>query len=294
MQPTRKRRGSKRKWVRKLRARSWPLRGFASRVAFGRKNDEALKNARSFFVLGYGRSGTQWLSQTLALDPHALVLHEPDAPEDMEVMQAAMHDEASGIAYFERYRKHRIAARIRESGAPVYGEVNGMLRYHYRAIAKTIPDAAILSICRDARNVVRSVMSRPFYVAGARGAFNLAPVPHESVFAEWNTFDRFAKICWNWADSYDRLLREVPPHRHVQFEKLLTDYAYFRSKVLEPTGVMIDEAIWKNAASTPSKNATQEHKASEWSEWSRQERDTFDQICGPVMRRLGYDYGWGE
>jgi hypothetical protein len=137
-------------------------------------------------------------------------------------------------------------------------------------------------------------MSRPFYVDGATGAFNLQPPDGDPICVEWPKLNRFAKICWNWADTYERLLRDIPLKYHARFEVLLKDYSYFRTKILDPTGVDVSENAWRQAVATFSKNATKSHLVSGWREWTNQDRDTFDRLCGSTMKRIGYDYSWSD
>jgi hypothetical protein len=111
--------------------------------------------------------------------------------------------------------------------------------------------------------------------------------PHEEdAWAEaWPRMDRFEKICWYWMTENRHLRRALD--RTVQFERILTDYDYFSSRLLAPLGLAMPEDTW-HAAKVYSKNTTRRYRIPHWTQWNSEQRQAFENICGEEMRKNGY------
>ena len=73
----------------------------------------------------------------------------------------------------------------------------------------------------------------------------------------------------------------------VQFERLVTDYEYFRSQLIERLGLSIDEGAWQGRTARVT-NPTPRHKYPPYDEWPAHDKATFDRICGEEMEACGY------
>lgn len=254
----------------------------------GRSNDlrtrEWIARVHPFFVLGMGRSGTNFLAAMLDRCPDALVFHEPFS-EDFDAFVEAHESYETGLNYFEDFRLEKMQALAREHDIHHYGEVNSALRYHARAIKSVMPEARLLHLVRDGREVVRSVMERRHYTKGTTGHHDLHPLPSDPLFDRWEELSRFEKVCWLWTDANRRLAEDVT--RWVAFEPLVGNYDYFSEKLLDYLGLEMSEAVWAEAVQAPT-NVTRKFTFPPWQQWDEAQQAAFDAICAEQMVMYGY------
>jgi len=253
--------------------------------------NEWFSSREVFFILGMGRSGTKFLSELLGTDKTALVFHEP-ITEDFESTVAAHKSNSNAEEYIKSYRKKRMYLlaidHLRSSPYKIiriYGEINSALRFHAGALQKFFPNAKILHLVRDGREVVRSIMARKHYTKTGVGHHSLAPREDDFFFCEWDRLTRFEKVCWLWADANKRLRENV--RRYVQFEKLISDYSYFHENIESYIEIDIGEEQWSKAVKKP-ENVTKAHVFPHWTEWDTSLMKSFNNICGGQMVELGY------
>jgi hypothetical protein len=114
--------------------------------------------------------------------------------------------------------------------------------------------------------------------------------------AKWGAMSRFEKLCWVWATFNEYAIRTVETNtsaRVFRFEDVFEAkdrYEHLR----EMTGFLttvpghgspavgaldgwLDRKIHRSSGSFPP-----------WPSWSKEQRRTFREICGPLMERLGY------
>ena len=97
--------------------------------------------------------------------------------------------------------------------------------------------------------------------------------------------DRFARLCWYWQKENENLRKTVS--NYVRFEDLITDFDYFRLKLLDPIGVSLAEEQWSSAVRSPM-NTTPRHSLPRWFHWDAAMSETFERICGHEMQMYGY------
>lgn len=251
-----------------------------------REVDDFLGDKNIFFVLGVGRSGTKFLANLLNNDDRALVLHEPVRADFRAVVAAHKSSEAAG-RYIMRFRKKKIYCLIRTRGIGIgtYGEVNSALRFHARALKDSLPDAKLMHLARDGRQVVRSIMGRGHYTGDGIGHHSIFPAAYDPLSQTWGDLSRFEKVCWLWADGNRRVREQVP--RLVRFEDLTNDYMYFRQNVAEPLSIFVNREEWIEAINNPM-NTSRHYTIPDWTEWDSDLTDCFWAICGDEMAALGY------
>jgi len=237
-----------------------------------------------FFILGYGRSGTNFMANLLDQAHGAHVFHEP-VLEDFYAHTRAFYSPKDAEKYIHGFRKKEIYYRMRHISSGVYGEVNGVLRRHAEAMLGAFPGATLIHLVRDGRDVVRSTMSRRTMTLKDPVSARIHPVTSDPWYVRWGELDRFARICWYWQveNSY---LRTVIG-RTVQFEKILASYEYFASEILEPCGIHMEKRDWEAAISTP-RNSTSEFSMPKWDQWTVEQQNAFREICGEEMLQCGY------
>mgnify|MGYP000512911321 CR=1 FL=1 len=250
--------------------------------------DKHFKKIKIFFILSIGRSGTKWLANLLNKDPKALVVHEPFV--ETIPHQKAFWSSKEAERYILKFRRKEIYLRIRNLKISVYGEVNSYLRRHCEALKKVFPNAIILHLVRDGRAVVRSMYSRETMLPNAYDTKYIHPKPNDPYYRKWKKMTRFEKLCWYWTVE-NEYLYECCNGKIIQFEKILSDYEYFKERILQPLGLRIPRKIWEKEVNKP-RNPSLYYRLPHWKAWSKWMKEKFEEICGDVMRKCGYELDW--
>ncbi len=239
-----------------------------------------------FFILGFGRSGTSFMANLLNQAPGAYVFHEP-VLEDFYAHLKAHYSPADAERYMRGFRKREIYTRMRHVDSGIYGEVNGHLRCHAKAIKNVFSEAVVIHLVRDGRDVVRSHMSRGTMTINNPFSMQIHPAQSDPWKERWREMDRFSRMCWYWQEENARLRSSVG--KTVQFEKILSDYEYFCSEILEPCHISIDKKDWEVAIASP-RNTTSNFQMQKWDDWTPEQQKVFREICGDEMAKCGYTF----
>ena len=215
----------------------------------------------------------------------AYIFHEP-VLEDFFAHLMAHYNLKLAKRYMDGFRKKEIYSRMRQTSPGIYGEVNSNLRCHSEAIRSVFPNATLLHLVRDGRDVVRSAMPRRIMTIRNPLSLMIHPSDEDRWKHHWNEMDRFARICWYWQEENRRL--RISIGKTVQFEQILANYEYFRDQVLEPCGLTIEKKTWEATISIP-RNITSEFSMPKWKQWTPEQKKTFINICGEEMAQNGYD-----
>jgi hypothetical protein len=248
--------------------------------------EEWAQNWKFFFILGFGRSGTAFMADLLDKVMGAHVFHEP-VLEDFFAHARVHYNPADGDRYMQGFRKKEIFARMKHIPSGVYGEVNSTIRCHANAIKNTFPNAVLIHLVRDGRDVVRSTAGRRTMTIKNPFSLSIHPNSNDPWKDRWHDMDRFARICWFWQEENRRLRTSIG--RTVQFEKILSSYEYFSREILEPCGIHIDEDVWLAAIATP-QNISREFSMPKWGQWTSEQQKNFREICGEEMEKCGYSF----
>ena len=244
------------------------------------------------WVTGVGRSGTTWLSAVLRSVPGpGHFYHEPCVTIDKE---ARTFDKDDSWVWWVNTREPQIEKFIANrpkhwADSPYYGECNSMIRYHTAALRRRYPDAPVLHLHRDGRDVVRSMYARRIYTPGAGINNALRPTGDMQWADEWDKplFGRFGKLCWFWASG--AMVADDHATGRIRFDRMVTDYEYF-SRAIDPLGIPVSYEYWEaRQRHTKTRNATKSQTLPHWRDWSPGMEGTFWMICGEAMGRLGYN-----
>ncbi len=248
---------------------------------------EWLDRTRLFFGFGLFRSGTTFLANFLAkVTPDAVILHEANV-DDYWYYHSALQSETEAEKYVSMFRLAEIYYRMHNRREGLYGEISPFLRRHCKALQKQLPRAKFFHLVRDGRNVVRSIMSREILGRTDPLGHLTYPPPDDPYATRWKEMSRFEKVCWLWQCD-NRYLRENIGLT-LQFEKLITDYDYFKTRLSDPIGFGIPRATWQEYTRRIG-NPTQVFRMDHWSGWSDSEREIFRNICGEEMLACGYEF----
>lgn len=249
------------------------------------KIDDWYREHRFFFGFGTFRSGTTLLADFLnSALPDDIVQHEAEI-SDYYYYCAAQQDQAAAYSYIREFRLAEIYLRMRPYAFRSYGEINPFLRRHCKAIRALLPDARLFHIVRDGRHVVRSLMSRELFSRRDPMAKWVLPPADDPYRGRWPHLSRFEKLCWLW-QADNRFIRECTPQR-IQFERLVANYDYFRTELLDYLDLEIDEPTWsRHVARVTNPTATYRFPAPD--DWSAAEQAAFEAICGDELVACGY------
>jgi len=240
---------------------------------------------RFFFGHGVFRSGTTFLSSLLSrYVPDAMVLHEANV-NDYWYYARAIHSKSDALQYLKDYRLRDIYQRAHTATFSTYGEINPFLRRHCEALARVLPAARQFQIVRNPRKVLRSLMSRE--LLGSKDPMEPLVYPNDSepFAATWKDLDRFQKVCWLWA-SDNRFIR-THVHHCVKFELLTRDFDYFEHNILDYLGLKMAADDWSKEVARVN-NPTPRHTFPKYSDWSPQQKASFEKICGEELAAYGY------
>lgn len=244
------------------------------------------KEKNIFFGFGVIRSGTTFLANFLNEEvSSALIAHEAIV-DDYWAYPKALQFEKYAESYINNFRWQEIYWRTKKYSFSAYGEINPFLRRHCAALQKTFPEAKFFHLVRDGREVVRSIMTRSNFSSKDPLLGFIKPPLGSPYRRQWEKMDRFEKVCW-WWQADNRYLREQIGHT-LQFEKLISDYDYFKKQLLDYLNIEVSGDIWKKYAKEP-KNISPDYKFPHWSKWNKKEMDAFKEICGSEMEANGYN-----
>ena len=248
--------------------------------------NEWLKKTRFFFGVSSIRSGTVFLTNMFNLElKNAYIGHEANV-DDYWTYHKVVQDSYEALKYFQDFRLKDMFFRTRHHRTiKLYGEFNPMLRIHCRAIQKVLPQAKVFHIVRDARDAIRSVMSKE--ILGPKDPLGvlIRPPSGDPYQDEWSEMSRFEKLCWQWQHD-NRIMGNAITHR-IHFEQMLSDYDYFKEKLLDFLDVSISQESWQRYVSKP-RNATHHHRLDTWEHWPKDQCAALERICGDEMAKYGY------
>jgi hypothetical protein len=244
---------------------------------------------RMIFNVGAQRSGTFWLQRIVtahsaisAIPSESALFSDGIAPLFERFQQAASDSPQLGALYVERDKLlaatrrfcDAVLADYLEPGARFLSERTPMHVSHLELIAELYPDARVIHIIRDGRDVARSVVAQPW-----------GPETVGEAAAEWAACIEAARAAGLPADRY----------REVHYEALMQDpepevAGIFEWLGLSPDPAELEEAI---AEANRQRNVDRFGKGgvakAKWQEsFGPGELAQFDAAAGELLSGLGY------
>lgn len=226
----------------------------------------------AFFITGMGRSGTMWLAQLLNESEGVRVYHEA-LKRGVKILEKGHKlNRFAMMSYLEKRK-----AEMVPPGGQRWGEVNSYLRYWVEPLREAFPDVPILGLVRDGKEVVASLMRRGVY--GSRDRRNLPRPPMD-------TMDQFAKCCWLWADTYERLLeQEVDIFRLEALNESYSACELLCEELgIEPVG----KGTWLKYAGRHI-HTTPKGRRPYAMEWDLGHHSVFKLWAGDIYQEIGYE-----
>ncbi len=238
-----------------------------------------------FFGFALYRSGTTFLANLLNnIDHEIIVQHEPNV-NDYYYYGRAIQSDSDAICYLKDYRLNEIYFRLNPYTFKTYGEINPFLRRHCKTLKALMPQARFFHLIRNGKDVLRSLMSRELFSFKDPMAKYIYPSTDDPYSEKWDSMTRFEKLCWMWSAD-NRMMREHLQHT-IKFELLLSDYDYFKMKIIDFLEISISSEQWEKCV-TEVKNQTLKYRMPAYDNWSKEQRESFERICGEEMEINDY------
>lgn len=256
--------------------------------------DDSLLRERLVFLVGARRSGTNWLQRIICAHPDAVAVPSEThlfshglaplaerfqhgsagSPKTAKVFMA--RDEMLDLLRDVADRVLGGVAEALQPGARLIVERTPWHAYHLGLISAVYPDARVVHIVRDGRDVTRSLLSQPW-----------GPTTMASAAQEWRSAVEAARegsaLGARYLEvRYEDLLRDPQGGVGMVFERLGLE--------LQPdvvSRVETEAAVKFNADARSPATA-----AGKWrSELTARDLMTFDEVAGDLLVTLGYDRG---
>lgn len=230
------------------------------------------------FVVSTGRSGTKSLASYLTLSNKIKCVHEPEP---------VLIKESTQYLYNEIIHEHMVqilkVTRPETIMNREYAESNNKLSFVLPAINEAFPEAKIVWLIRDGREVVSSFYSLGFYDP----AFKEMNLWHQWMISgeklnynstEWNKLSSFGKCCWYW--YFTNRLIENNLKQFFSGKSLLLVLEELDNNIgnLEEflSVDLPDKLPWLNIKRNRISKYT-------WPNWSFEDKALFERICGNLM-----------
>ena len=165
-----------------------------------------------------------------------------------------------------------------------YAEANVYLERFLTIMEDVFPDAILVHLHRNPRNVIRSILNRKWYNTPKD---NKHPIMKDK---DWDGLTQFEKACWYVRQTNESLIRSCQ-HRLV-YEKMVSDLGYLTEQLKS-----LDIPLFPRLAEPEFNkkiNVNYSYEFPDYAEWSAENKAAFHSICDPVNEALGYETKHGE
>ncbi len=278
------------------------------------------------FIVSGGQTATAYLGYVLGkFIPDAHSVHEPDLSDGLTLrtlnnlrefnlwqlmlgrylrrsgIRNIAHDYMSGTCGFDetvravrQQRDDWHAAQSKPFIIESYSQWYGVLD----PLRVAYPDAKVLAILRDPRDWVTAWMDfhRHHDEIGA-GTRSEQQVITPSIVGDnkwepyWRHMSSFEKLCWEWAQVYKRVDNFIARDSNcllVRYEDLFSPQEFLSAVYFlcdQPDHVYRYRVDFAKLSAR--RLARAEH-AAPWFDWSPEQAQFIDGLCGPMMRKYGY------
>jgi hypothetical protein len=242
------------------------------------------QHAKNFFVLTTGRSGSMAIAHVL--NQHSKIHCQHEAKYRLRRLSMELeHKQISEEKALEIMKD--LYKRLDDRRNICYGESDHKLFNLMPCLEKIAPKSKYLWLIRDGRDVVASTYNRGWYsredMLTDWGKCRINGYACGEYSEEvWWKLTRFERNCWYWKYVNERIyqnLKSVDPYKwfpvHLEFLEENLD------KIQKFLGAKREELVLekKNVAT---------YEVVRWNNWTQQQNESFDSICGEVMKIIGY------
>ena len=263
------------------------------------------KGIKVIFIVSTGRTGTRFLARFFrSLSPKIDSRHEPD-PDFLKLGV----NYARGLVSSERAvnaiaeRRLWICDELRKNNKNIYIESNNRYFSLIPLLWEIFPDAKIIHIVRDGRDVVRSTMNRDFYTPRdgiyfrKKMRLQATEFPYDAYCSRWETMSQFEKVSWHWVRKDSFIHQTVKDDKRaitVKFEDIFNKESGYQRlwEMVDFMDIGIDKQIFQKQCvlSMDKKlNVSKKEEFPRWQDWSFEQRKQFLDIAGEYMKVYQYD-----
>jgi hypothetical protein len=196
-----------------------------------------------------------------------------------------IHEKRTGVGFTDLVKDSAVAKDLLgqaraylEKQPGDQAEANVYLDRLLPQLRDVFPEAIIVHLVRDPKDVVRSILNRDWYDTPEDRRH--PPMKVDG----WERLSRFDKACW-----YARLTNETlldAAHRTLVFERMVRDLKYLTEQ-LRDMGIAVYPRL---AAAEHEKkiNAGRKETFPHYDHWIEKLVQSYHDVCDPVLSRLGY------
>lgn len=227
-----------------------------------------------YFCQNAGSCGSMYIIELLRRNGFARCHHEySPALDDL------------GIRHFEgRVSHERLKSLLIRSRRNIFFEANNRLFSMSRELKEVFPDARFIHLHRDARDVIPSSLSKPKALTWESGRLRYECQklcgPRQASILERSS--RY------WANYNDRIFKDLEglDHLSLKFDDLIDGKLDALMAFIGQT-LSVDRIDPVNANKPVRKKGTYPV----FDQWPEADQDMLLQICGPTLKKLGYELG---
>ncbi len=243
------------------------------------------------FVTGMGRSGTKFLSSLLSLDENIISKHEYIGNREYWLLSWYL-----GGFYSKSILESNKREIEKKFNTNMFIDVNGYLSDSTEMLNEVFTNSKIFHLVRNPKSVVPSIMIR-------RDDNRIHKIPKDKTGVDsWQKMSKLEQVCLNWVQTTEDLLKSNTDL--LIFEKLVSDYSYFREKILNPLKIRISRNQYESFVSkkinrtrswlyrflyAKYKGKPMINKKITFRDLSTKENQMFLSICHDTMVKLGYE-----
>lgn len=238
---------------------------------------------RFTFILSTARAGSTWLARNLDRGTSCVARHELTLNHRYRDDQlVAEKRTGTGARDFlaDKPMVWRLLAETRawiEDEGSDYIEANVYLPHVLSALQAVFPEAELLHLHREPRDVVRSLLNRGWY-----------DTPHDDRHPRmdvrgWDQMGQLERCCWYVRRTNELLMDSVA--NRLPLAEISPDPARLQS-LLANVQIAFHPQLVDSFESVV--NANEDQPIGPFATWARADQATADRILGPVRRRLGY------
>ncbi|MGH8488799.1 MAG: sulfotransferase [Gammaproteobacteria bacterium] len=237
-----------------------------------------------YFFLSTPRSGSKWLSEFLdratpLRGTHEFTLNHRFQDGQLRADKLTLEHTNDLTANPALVRDLMLESRawIEESPRD-YAEANVYLGHFIGTLDQVFPDATLVHLHRDPKDVIRSLINRDWYDTPEDDRHPSVPVDG------WSQMSQFEKACWYVRAVNESLIARCP--KRIRFEEMVADSSTFTAD-LEALGISVYPLLAAPLFGRPL-NLSYHTEFPDYEHWGAEIKAIYHAICGGLRRDLGY------
>ena len=241
---------------------------------------------RTYFVLCPARSGSKWLVNFVDQATSCRALHDwtlnHRRTEDGYELDKRTGDDFLGLVESPNLASALIRQAAAHHRSILPGDVleaNVYLEPFLDEFRAQIPDAELIHLHRDGKDVVRSILNRDWYDTPFDRRHRVVPIP------EWDELNQFERACWYYRHTQKTLMAATKAR--ISFERMVSDLGYL-TRTLRELGIVVHPSLAETEFGKRI-DANRRDEFPSYERWPEAYRMAFERICGDVQSALGYE-----